>query len=124
MTYPNLWKRGIIQRRMYQRAEWRCEQCGMEFVPGSTRSRTTRRRDGRPFVLTIHHITGDKRDCSNKNLVALCQRCHLYVQWRWQPGQRGPWITPPDWITQRGWEYLGPSSYQLELQLFHDLGYI
>jgi hypothetical protein len=31
-------------------------------------------------VLTVHHLDGNKANCSWWNLLALCQRCHLTVQ--------------------------------------------
>lgn len=33
-------------------------------------------------ILTVHHLTGEKRDCRWWNLAALCQRCHLQIQGR------------------------------------------
>lgn len=33
-------------------------------------------------ILTVHHLTGEKCDCRWWNLVALCQRDHLYMQGR------------------------------------------
>lgn len=50
-------------------------------------------------VLTVHHLTGDKRDCRWWNLAALCQRCHLYIQGRVVMGQTYPfehseWFKP------------------------------
>jgi hypothetical protein len=31
-------------------------------------------------ILTVHHLTGVKRDCRWGNLAPLCQRCHLTIQ--------------------------------------------
>lgn len=104
--YPNLWKRGLIQQQCYKRAGYRCEHCGMKFVSGSTLAESVLRRDGRPMVLTIHHINNIKQDCSMRNLVALCQRCHMYVQYRWQPGAILPWVEVPVWITSRNLPYI------------------
>lgn len=36
-------------------------------------------------VLTVHHFDGDKSNCADWNLMALCQRCHLSVQARVDP---------------------------------------
>lgn len=33
-------------------------------------------------ILTVHHLDEDKTNCRWWNLVALCQRCHLYMQRR------------------------------------------
>jgi hypothetical protein len=33
-------------------------------------------------VLTVHHLDGNKSNCDDWNLAALCQRCHLRVQGR------------------------------------------
>lgn len=106
--YPNLWKRGLIQPRVRERANHKCEQCGMEFHPGTNIAVSARRRDGKPMG-TVHHVDGDKQNCSMRNLVYLCQACHCYVQWRWQPNQVLPrrWYNQPQrWMLDRGlaWE--------------------
>lgn len=36
-------------------------------------------------ILTVHHMDGDKSNCSWWNLLALCQRCHLQIQTRVNP---------------------------------------
>lgn len=33
-------------------------------------------------ILTVHHLSGNKLQCSWWNLAALCQRCHLSIQAR------------------------------------------
>lgn len=107
--YPNLWKRGLIQRRVRERAGHRCEHCGMTFRPGTNLAETAIRRDGRPVVGTVHHIDGDKANCCMRNLVYLCQRCHCFVQWRWAPGQTLPlaWGNQaPGWLVQRNLVFL------------------
>lgn len=106
--YPNLWRRGLIQRRVRERAGHRCEHCGMTFQPGTNLAETATRRDGRPVVGTVHHIDGNKANCLMRNLVYLCQICHCYVQWRWAPGQALPlaWENqPPRWLVDRGLVY-------------------
>jgi hypothetical protein len=50
-------------------------------------------------ILTVHHLTGDKADCRWGNLVALCQRCHLYIQSkvvmeRVYPHEHADWFKP------------------------------
>lgn len=106
--YPQLWKRGLIQVRVRLRAKHRCEHCGMEFHHGTNLAITARRRDGHPVVGTVHHIDNNKANCTKINLVYLCQICHVFVQWRWQPGDVLPlkWHNiPPSWITRRGLPY-------------------
>lgn len=105
--YPPEWQSGEIQKRICDLANWRCEHCGMEFPVGDTRATTARRKDGKPFILTVHHINGIKSDVRWQNLVALCQACHLFVQYRWQPPQPLPrqWATPPHWILIRDLDF-------------------
>lgn len=103
--YPNLWKRNLIQPRVRERANHQCEQCGMAFQPGTNLAVSATRRDGRPVIGGVHHIDGNKQNCSMANLVYLCQRCHCFVQWRWAPGQCLPltWCNnAPAWLVQRG----------------------
>jgi len=104
--YPLEWHNGDIQRAVYERAGWRCEHCGMEFVPGTTLARCVTRADGKPMVLTVHHIDGNKANVDWTNLLAVCQRCHLHIQTLWKPGN----VLPPEWgvpvwITERGLAY-------------------
>ena len=66
-TYPMDWS--IIANRVKTKAEWRCERCQVSHGPP-------------PRVLTVHHLDGDKSNCADWNLAALCQRCHLKIQGR------------------------------------------
>lgn len=103
--YPQDWREGKIQQRMYEWAGWRCEHCGMEFEPGSTKAKTARRRDGHPVTLTVHHLDGDCSNCDWTNLLVSCQACHLHVQALWCPGEVLPlsWNNmPPTWLVKRG----------------------
>jgi hypothetical protein len=50
-------------------------------------------------ILTVHHLTGDKRDLRWWNLAALCQRCHLQIQGRVKmeqvyPHEHSEWFKP------------------------------
>lgn len=63
--YPPNWPE--IARRIKDRANWRCEGCG---VP----------HGAPPNVLTTHHIDYNPQNNEDDNLIALCQRCHLKVQ--------------------------------------------
>lgn len=115
--YPLEWKLGQIQQREYERAGWRCEHCGMVFHPGSTKAINARNKDGKPVILTVHHLMDDKADCRHENLLVCCQRCHLHIQGRWQPGGVLPaeWGTVPQWILDRDLPY---EIAGLQLSLF------
>ena len=67
-AYPPNWK--AIATRIKDAAGWKCERCGHahEVETG--------------HVLTVHHLDGDKANCADWNLAALCQRCHLKIQGR------------------------------------------
>ncbi len=71
--YPPNWPE--IATRVKERAGWRCENCGHPHDPQGY------------YCLTVHHINGDPSDCRERNLVALCQRCHLSIQAKYKPGQ-------------------------------------
>lgn len=72
--YPKDWPE--ISRRIRDRAGNRCE--------GSPAHPDCRAENGRPHpvtgsrvVLTTAHLNHRPEDCSEGNLKALCQRCHL-----------------------------------------------
>lgn len=66
--YPPDWK--AIATSIKDIAEWKCERCKHphEVETG--------------YVLTVHHLDGNKSNCELWNLAALCQRCHLRIQGR------------------------------------------
>lgn len=66
--YPENWHE--IAARIKHGADWKCERCG----------HLNDRESG--HVLTVHHLDGNKANCADWNLAALCQRCHLTVQAR------------------------------------------
>lgn len=66
--YPANWPQ--IAQRIKDDADWQCEACGHPHDPPSG------------YTLTVHHLDMDKANCSDENLVALCQRCHLSIQAR------------------------------------------
>lgn len=66
--YPEEWPE--IARRVKEDADWCRETCGHPHDPESG------------YVLTVHHLDGDKTNCSRENLIADCQRCHLKKQGR------------------------------------------
>jgi len=77
--YPKDWKQ--IRSRILERAQNRCEQCGVENGAPLKRWKV---------VLTIAHLDHVPEHCADENLKALCQRCHLaYDQ---QHHQRNAWL--------------------------------
>lgn len=89
--YPPGWK--TIADTIKDRANWRCENCGHPHDPSTG------------YVLTVHHLDGDKDNCLPCNLVALCRRCHLSLQAHFHPqqltlpGLSRPWIERTQCIT-------------------------
>lgn len=71
--YPDNWPE--ISKAMKDWAGWKCEHCGHkhDFETG--------------YVLTVHHLDGNKMNCAWTNLLVCCQRCHLHIQSRYVPGQ-------------------------------------
>lgn len=66
--YPEEWP--DIARKIKDSAGWRCIRC--DHPHGADAG----------YMLTVHHLDGDKSNVQWWNLVALCQRCHLSVQAR------------------------------------------
>ncbi len=66
--YPPDW--AIIATRIKNGAHWTCERCLAPHNPQAG------------YCLTVHHLDGNKANCADWNLAALCQRCHLSVQGR------------------------------------------
>ena len=64
--YPKDWPE--IAKKVKDGAGWRCETCGHAHDPESG------------YMLTVHHLDGDKSNCSRENLIADCQKCHLRKQ--------------------------------------------
>lgn len=69
--YPKDWK--DIRARILQRANNRCEFCGVENHTYRLNPKTGKNVY---IVLTIAHMNEVIEDCSDENLKALCQRCH------------------------------------------------
>jgi len=68
--YPDDWK--DISLRIRAQANQQCQWCG---APNGS---TVQRHDKDVvIVLTVAHLNHDPRDCSDDNLRALCQRCHI-----------------------------------------------
>lgn len=68
--YPKDWKQ--IRAAILERAEHRCEWCGVKNHATVERSGSQTR-----IVLTIAHLDHTPENCAPENLRALCQRCHL-----------------------------------------------
>ena len=66
--YPSNWKE--IADRIKAKAGWVCERCRHANEPKTG------------HTLTVHHLDGNKANCADWNLAALCQRCHLRIQGR------------------------------------------
>jgi 5-methylcytosine-specific restriction endonuclease McrA len=66
--YPSNWS--MIRTAVLSRAKQRCELCNAENYQPHWKT-------GSKVVLTIHHINADIKDNRPKNLIALCQKCHL-----------------------------------------------
>lgn len=64
--YPEDWC--VIALRIKDRAKWKCERCHHHHNLATG------------HCLTVHHLDGDKANCEDWNLAALCQRCHLHIQ--------------------------------------------
>ena len=64
--YPDDWD--AIAKRVKDEAGNKCVRCGH---PHDTPA---------GYMLTVHHLDGDKANGAWWNLAALCQRCHLTIQ--------------------------------------------
>jgi 5-methylcytosine-specific restriction endonuclease McrA len=85
-TYPDNWPE--IATKIKDAAGWECEHCGHDHSPETG------------HTLTVHHLDGDKANCTYENLVALCQRCHLHIQHVYFPGQQS--FVQYEWAVKRG----------------------
>jgi len=79
--YPTNWKEKA--ERIKDLAGRKCKTCKHPHDPK------------KGFTLTVHHLDGNKANCEDMNLAALCQRCHLVYQGtlrKTAPGQLAlPW---------------------------------
>ena len=53
---------------VFERGNWSCQECGMSNEQHIVIFNK---------FITVHHISGNKKDCSLNNLVTLCLRCHV-----------------------------------------------
>ncbi|MCJ7738946.1 MAG: hypothetical protein MUQ10_16795 [Anaerolineae bacterium] len=67
--YPPDWDE-ISRRIRFERAKGACEICGA--LHGQPHPET-----GSTVVLTTAHLDHNPAHCTDTNLLALCQRCHL-----------------------------------------------
>ena len=73
--YPPNWK--AISARIRQRAGNRCE--GSPDYPACRAANGEPHPDtGSRVVLTVAHLDHTPEHCDDRNLKAMCQRCHLY----------------------------------------------
>ena len=103
--YPDDWAE--ISKAVKDAADWCCVRCGEYHNPSAG------------YCLTVHHFDGNKSNCDEWNLMALCQRCHLSVQARVDP-EIGLLHEPSNWIRpyiagfyEAGFGIPGP-TYDLE----------
>lgn len=67
--YPKNWKE-ISEQIRFVRANNRCEVCDAEnYKPHPI--------TGSKVILTVAHLDHKPENCSEENLKAMCQRCHL-----------------------------------------------
>jgi hypothetical protein len=86
--YPANWE--WIATKVKSAAGWACEHCGHWHDVAAGR------------CLTVHHLDGNKSNCAEENLVALCQVCHLHIQARFVPGQVVMEFARMPWMEARG----------------------
>ena len=85
-VYPARWPK--IAERVRRLNGYRCERCGHPSRPHTSEWRgicdegCQHPNDGKPRVLTVHHLDGNKSNVRLWNLAALCQVCHLQIQGR------------------------------------------
>lgn len=77
--YPTDWP--VISRRIrHERAQNQCEcdgRCGRHGEPCPARNGEAHPVTGSRVILTVAHLDHDPANCSEDNLLAMCQRCHL-----------------------------------------------
>jgi len=65
-VYPKNWDK--IAEEVKKKNGYKCEKCKHKHEVETG------------YMLTVHHLDGDKSNCEEWNLAALCQRCHLKYQ--------------------------------------------
>ena len=77
--YPSDWSH-ISARIRFKRAGNRCEcegECGRHGFRCCAVNREPHPVTGSKVVLTVAHLDHTPENCTDDNLVAMCQRCHL-----------------------------------------------
>lgn len=77
--YPPDWKK-ISLRIRFERARGECEctgQCGTHHGHCGATNYEPNPRTGSRVVLTVMHLDHDPTNCTDDNLMAGCQSCHL-----------------------------------------------
>lgn len=82
--YPPNWPE--ITNGVKCRAGWCCVRCGHPHEPESG------------YMLTVHHLDGDRSNNRWWNLPALCQRCHLRFQGKVVMDQVWVMVPHSDWF--------------------------
>ena len=82
--YPETWTKEFRNAFRESRGN-KCERCNHPHDPENG------------YALTIHHLDNDKSNCSEWNLAALCQRCHLQIQGKVEMSQ-GWMFDHSDWM--------------------------
>jgi 5-methylcytosine-specific restriction endonuclease McrA len=62
--YPDNWNE--IAEEVKKAADYKCKLCNSKSIPKK--------------ILTVHHIDSNPKNNTEKNLIALCQKCHLSAQ--------------------------------------------
>jgi len=84
--YPEDWNE--IAFEIKSAADFKCEHCGHPNDPPAG------------YTLTVHHLDTEKSNPDPKNLVALCQRCHLHFQ-NVDIRKQGFLFGVPRWLARR-----------------------
>lgn len=81
--YPADWPQISAAIRLRSGGQCECEgECGLHRTTPGPRRCTERNGEKAKWargkvVLTVAHLNHDPQDCSEENLKAMCQRCHL-----------------------------------------------
>lgn len=67
---PNLRLPKCIRLFLYEKAHYKCEECGFEGYNRKTNN----------TILQIHHIDGDSGNNCVENLKVLCPNCHAMTE--------------------------------------------
>lgn len=77
--YPKEWPEVSLRIRR-DRAQWQCEcegECGRGHQARCHARHGHRSERGTIIILTVAHLNHTPEDCTDSNLKAMCQACHL-----------------------------------------------